>query len=544
MSFAQSLRLRKARNAKLLGIAVVLLIATAVNLSLQRKPRAWPAAETPVAFWAWRNQTPSEVDVRNALANVKPRAIFLRAGQIDLQEGTPRRIRAVTGALPREVDLHLVYNATRSLLAQLDRTDESALADAINAAYRADTERAAREHARVVGLQIDIDVPTRLLSRYAKILRALRAQLKPGTQLSITGLPTWMESTELRQTLAAVDFWIPQLYGAEIPERLDQLVPISAADNVARFVSRARNFDKPFYAGLAAYSYTLLHNSSGSLISLRGDMDPAELATDSNLELIDQRPFPLPSQFMTSTRGAAGSEWRYVYRARADGVTDDLTLHAGDVLVVDVPSAESLRLSARIVRELAGERLLGICVFRLPAGDDPATLNLAQVASALADLDSTADVAVRIRPDTPLDTPTPSARQSGDVGTSGVSGWPPSWILEVKNLGTANAIVGTVQIDLQTTPGTIASLTPHGLASVDSLCAAGGLTDPQPCSRQRANVIRFKPRTLVAGQTVTARLALSPGSAAVIPVLIEMQTDNGKPYLLRRDVAVESGQNK
>ena len=35
--------------------------------------------------------------------------------------------------------------------------------------------------ARVVGLQIDIDVPTRLLSRYAKILRALRAQLKPGS---------------------------------------------------------------------------------------------------------------------------------------------------------------------------------------------------------------------------------------------------------------------------------------------------------------------------------------------------------------------------
>ena len=45
----------------------------------------------------------------------------------------------------------------------------------------------------------------------------------------------------------------------------------------------ARELDKPFYAGLAAYSYALLYNSSGSLISLRG-VDPA-LAADANLEL-------------------------------------------------------------------------------------------------------------------------------------------------------------------------------------------------------------------------------------------------------------------
>jgi hypothetical protein len=494
---------------------VVLLIATAVSLSFHRKPRVWPAAATPVAFWAWRNQTPAEADVRAAIETTKARAIFLRAGQIDFEDGAPRRIRAVTGSLPREVDLHLVYNATRSLLAQLDHVDEGALADAINAAYRVDTERASREQARVVGLQIDIDVPTRLLSRYTNTLTALRARLRPSTQLSITGLPTWMESAELRSTLAVVDFWIPQLYGAEIPERSDQLVPISSSANVARFVKRARDFDKPFYAGLAAYSYTLLYNSAGSLISLRGDMDPAVLASDSNLELTDQRAFPAPAELTTTTRSpTTSSQWRYVYRARVDGVIDDLVLHTGDVLVVDVPSAESLRLSARIVRESAGEKLLGICVFRLPAADDPATLKIGQVASALADLDSTADVEVRMFAD--------------------------AQVLEVRNLGTSSAIVGSVKIDLLMTPGTIDSLTPHGSASVEFLCTAAG-ANPAPCSQRRANVIRFKPRTLVAGQTVTARLAINPGPARVIPVLIKMQTDNGQPYLLGRDVAVESG---
>src|SRR5258705_1470192 len=198
MSRAYSFPFPKSRNAQLIGVAVVLLIATAVSLSFHRKPRVWPAAATPVAFWAWRNQTPAEADVRAAIETTKAQAIFLRAGQIDFEDGAPRRIRAVTGSLPREVDLHLVYNATRSLLAQLDHVDEGALADAINAAYRVDTERASREQARVVGLQIDIDVPTRLLSRYTNTLTALRARLRPSTQLSITGLPTWMESAELR----------------------------------------------------------------------------------------------------------------------------------------------------------------------------------------------------------------------------------------------------------------------------------------------------------------------------------------------------------
>ena len=60
-------------------------------------------------------------------------------------------------------------------------------------------------------------------------------------------------------------------------------------------------------------------------------------------------------------------------------------MRAGDVLVIDLPAAETLRIAARITRELAGEKLLGICVFRLPAHDDPATLTVEQVTKALND---------------------------------------------------------------------------------------------------------------------------------------------------------------
>jgi hypothetical protein len=479
-----------------------------------------------VAFWAWRNQSPSEADVRLAIDETKARAIFLRAGQIDIHDGNLRRIRAVIGVLPQRVDLHLVYNGTRSLLSQLERVDERALADTIIEAYRTDFERAVQEQARVVGLQIDIDVPTRLLGRYEKILRALRAQLKPGTQLSITGLPTWMQSAQLQSTLAPVDFWTPQFYGSEIPERSDQLIPISSVESIARFVNQARELDRPFYAGLAAFNWTLLYSPSGQLISVRGDMDPEVIAADQNLELTEQRPFG-PTD--AAGRSSVSNEWRYVYRARADGVTDELAMHSGDVLVVDVPSADSLRMSARTVREFAGTKLLGICVFRLPGEDDPATLSLKQVAAAMADLDSTVEVEVRMLPD-------PQVSNVNQATTS-------NWILEVTNAGTANAAVGSVKIDLEVSAGQIESLTPKRSDLLESLCAPAGATktvDAQPCSQRRANVIRFRPNVLRAGQTVTARLAMNLNPSKVIPVSVEMQTETGQPYRNRLEIIAEN----
>ena len=225
MSFTFRFRLPLSRKTLLVCVAIALMAAAGTIANFRRKPRPWQIHEVPIAFWAWRNQSPTEKDVRAAIETTHARALFLRAGQIDYQDKKLRRIRAVTGSLPTGIDLHLVYNGTRSLLAQLETVDPNKLASTIALAFQEDISRADQEHARIVGLQIDIDVPTRLLGSYEKTLRALRGQLKTGTQLSITGLPTWMQSSQLQSTLAQVDFWVPQFYGAEIPERVDQIMP-------------------------------------------------------------------------------------------------------------------------------------------------------------------------------------------------------------------------------------------------------------------------------------------------------------------------------
>jgi len=453
--------------------------------------------------------------VRAVVQQSGARALFLRAGQIDLQNGMPLRIRPVIGRLPRYVDLHLVYNATPSLLAGLEQVDEAALADAIAAAYAADTTRAALDQARVVGLQIDIDMPTRLLVRYEKMLAALRRQLSADSKLSITGLPTWMQSADLRSTLNQVDFWTPQFYGTDIPTGSDQFIPISSVRSVSRFVTQAREIDKPFYAGLAAYSYTLLYNTAGALVSVRGDIDPADISSAPDLELVDQRPFE------QSATNASPSECRYAYRVLAETVIDGLALRAGELLVVDTPTAESLRASSRAVRELAGEKLLGICVFRLPLAEDPATLTIAQVVTALADREAKAKVDVRIFPDQ-------SAANE--------------WILEVKNTGTADSASDKTIIDLEVPPDALQNLMPETAAGIETLCALGNnspFSDRKPCSPRRANLIRFKPRALRVGQTARTRLLINFGLQTTVPILVHMQTDTGEQYENRLAVAIE-----
>ncbi|MEP6707038.1 MAG: DUF3142 domain-containing protein [Pyrinomonadaceae bacterium] len=506
MSFALPYRLPASRRARVATVAVLLLAAIAGIARFHPRPRPWKINDVPIAFWAWRNQAPTEKDVRAVIEMTQARTLFLRAGQIDYHDGRLRRIRAVTGSLPNGIDLHLVYNGTRSLLSQLETVDEKELASAIATAFHEDTSRAEHEHAHIIGLQIDIDVPTRLLGRYEKTLRTLRVQLKPGTQLSITGLPTWMQSSELQGTLAQVDFWVPQFYGAEIPERVDQMIPISSPNNLDRFVDGARGFNKPFYAGLAAYSCALLYNAAGSLITLRGDMDPATIGADPNLELTDQRPFERSAK--------AGSEWRYAYRARADGVTDGLAMHAGDLLVVDVPSTESLRASARIVRELAGNKLLGICVFRLPAPDDPSTLNAEQVATALSDGDSSANIQVRFKRNEAEDR---------------------SWLLEIENTGAASA-VGGLRVDLDVDVGTIQAINPESGESAETICRV--LTpDNTPalttCSPRRANMIRINAAGLRPGQMLKTRLVFTTRPPQVLSFSVETQTDAGDRYIDR-----------
>ncbi len=488
------------RPRKLVIGGALLLVALWSWLSAAPAPRV--VNDTPIAWWAWRDHTPVAEELSHALTLTHSDTLFLRAGQLDLERGALRRIRVAQGALPRGVKLHLVYNATRSLLAQLEQVSPESLATTIVETFAADGARAADEQATLAGLQLDIDVPLRLLPRYQQTLRLLRQRLPQGTPLSITGLPAWFESPALAAVLAETDFWIPQCYGAEIPRQLSQVIPIAVPRQTLRAVERARRLGKPFYAGLAAYGYAIHYDTQGKLLALRGDLNPTNVVEHPDLTLRE-------------CKQVAGTpndgEWRCEYVAQRECVVDGLVLQSGETLLLQMPTAASLRANARAARQQGGKLLLGLCVFRLPSADDPTNLSAAEITAALNDETTAPQVAMTAR----------WQRQ----GTA-------RWIyVDIANTGAqrVSPLAGAATVTLRLLVQQLgrAQVLSH-LNHPTPLCAvANELT---PCSATRAAALQLSVTDWQPGTHLQAVWPVTGEWPEALPVTLTLQSDDGRTW--------------
>ncbi len=471
-------------------------------------PRTRPIKEMPLAFWAWQNASPKPDDVRAATQSLNAHILFMRAGQIDFEKARLQRLRAVTGSLPQGVDLHLVYNATRALLAEFEHVQLEELAVVIAAAFQQDCGRALNDRATVVGLQLDFDVPTRLLARYGKLIRVLRQQLKSNAQVSITGLPTWMGSSDLAQVLGEVSYWIPQCYGAMIPPRLDVLAPIASPSAVAEWVKRAAKLKHPFYAGLAAYGYAIHYSRDGQLIEVRGDLDPEKVANHSRLELVERRLFDTHRK---------ASPWRYVYRGVADTVVDGLMIRAGESIMLEVPTVEALRECAQVAREAGREYMLGLCLFRLPGEPDKTNLSLPEIACAFGDSPPTPQLDIQIT----------SLNQSSEH--------PSQLKLTIINTGTAATLLGeaAMVIDLQLPENRLRAV------KADEQISTESFFDLQPCAERRANRLRLQARCFPVGARAQVILEIEGGMPDSLKTSVSMQTGDHREWRDQRVIAVK-----
>ncbi|MGI8565062.1 MAG: hypothetical protein ACR2LZ_01120 [Pyrinomonadaceae bacterium] len=303
-------------------------------------------------------------------------------------------------------------------------------------------------------------------------------------------------------------------------------------------MSRARELGKPFYAGLAAYGYALLHSRDGALVQLRGDIDPTRIARDSNMELIERRTFDSRTMHEAGAGGATptASEWRYVFHAREDGVTDGLTVKAGDHLVLDLPNGESLRAGARGVREHAGTKLLGICIFRLPERDDAANLSLEQITAALSDTVAPLSIDVQMK-----------GERRGESDAQPMSN---HITLEVTNDGMAGALMGdgALSVTLRVPPGSVRGLSRlDGFTSFESLCESSGAggegvrQQPRPCGLRRANALRFTAPTSMPGETARAVISFDGDPPTSSTTSVQMRVDDGRSYTNEQTLTLFKG---
>lgn len=204
--------------------------------------------------------------------------------------------------------------------------------------------------------------------------------------------------------------------------------------------------------------------------------------------------------------------------------------------MLDVPSANSLRASARAVRENAGEKLLGICLFRLPGRNDPATLRVEEIAAALNDAETSAAADVQ------------AERVASDAlddqgGTHRVR-------FTVVNSGTARALMSddALVIVVQASRGSVRAIGAEGFGAVETLCSraeASHASDQAvllPCAERRANVLRLKARAWTGGSRAQALLGFEGEPPRALTVNITARMDDGRVWQSRQQVAVRNGE--
>ncbi|PMZ77145.1 DUF3142 domain-containing protein [Pseudomonas sp. FW305-70] len=112
----------------------------------------------------------------------------------------------------------------------------------------------------LAGVEIDHDAGNARLPSYREFLAHLREALPTSLPLSITALPSWLDSRELPALLSTVDSSVLQVHAVSDPRR--GLFDADQARQWAKAWSRVTT--KPFYLALPAYGVALLPSTDGA----------------------------------------------------------------------------------------------------------------------------------------------------------------------------------------------------------------------------------------------------------------------------------------
>jgi len=129
---------------------------------------------------------------------------------------------------------------------------------------------AKKSGADIKGIELDYDCPTSKLADFERFLSSFRQEMKDLT-LSITALPTWMDSPDFRSLISCVDHYVLQIHSFELPKNKNAPQYIFPKDRASEYFDRAVSLAKPFYVSLPTYGYEVAFSKDDEFIGLRAE---------------------------------------------------------------------------------------------------------------------------------------------------------------------------------------------------------------------------------------------------------------------------------
>jgi hypothetical protein len=119
-------------------------------------------------------------------------------------------------------------------------------------------------------LQIDFDSVTSRLTDYRGWVEAIRQRVAP-VPVTVTTLPSWMESPAFATLVKAADGFVLQVHSLERPTASDAPLTVCDAAAARRRVEQAAKLGVPFRVALPTYGYLVAFDARGKFIGLSAE---------------------------------------------------------------------------------------------------------------------------------------------------------------------------------------------------------------------------------------------------------------------------------
>lgn len=426
-----------------------------------------------IGMWYWHTPFQVSKDELASLKKIGVTTLYVRAATFTtdgkrIKTMIPQQWKSDGAGFP----VVLTFNFDAGLRSHFEQLPNTVIAtDVVNGIAK--VRKVAKSHAiHIVGIQMDVDCPTRLLPKYADLIRTIRpgliqaGALPKGDSFSATALQTWLTSNDYDKLADACDFVAPQFYEGRIGRTLDKVQPIADTGNLKNGMKRAEASGKPFFVGLATYGHALLYDDRGGLIGMYHGMQPEDALRHPSLKM--EREAPLTK----------GENLLVLKAIRPDMNGRGLGFRIAYVL----PTAEMLSRQLSIVRTSRPSHCQGIILYRFPEAADELNLPLTTIAEGMANRPTT----VAIKPLMTRRT-VPWAL----IGAGKSAKTPPyEYTVTVKSTGTAPTIAAHNALSLLITfdGNGLGDVAPGDFDDVKTGVYHPGLPF-QPCASAHANAI-------------------------------------------------------
>lgn len=217
-------------------------------------------------------------------------------------------------------------------------------ADEVTASLRQLVDDAVKGGVVVAGVQFDYDSPTSKLANYSQFLTRVQSNY-PEMKISVTTLPSWMDSPAFSGFVKPLSFYVLQLHSLETPKTIDDNFMLFDVDRSRRYVEQALKVGQKFYISLPTYGYETAFDARGQFVGLRAENRRVHWEEDVKLKIVMSDPDKV-SAYLRELKGMPSPLLLGVYWFRLPVKNDELNWGVKTIQVVMSGATPKLQFKA------------------------------------------------------------------------------------------------------------------------------------------------------------------------------------------------------